>query len=988
MTITAKCRSVCRTIVFVVLALSASRSFAQLPFSTSPAQWLYPRGNAEATLSQKNLGGPQSPDSLSLKWSSNAIAGDVHPLVANIINNLKLVPTYPFAPLEISAVIAGQLVTIDATGRTKTITRLPSFVRSISVALDSSCIPLELYKKYPAILGLETIERRDTTDSLALGYLAAYDTTADTISILKRLTIDVRPFAPNLFASIKPIFGRSVSNQLVVHAIVNMSSPTIPSPPSSLPYFRGLTSFSCGQFGRGFLSTVSDTLPARFTVGPSVSFTQPSITDLGSGLFDCVLPCQPTSLDWNVPDSFRPAINTYANRPYLFGVTLVGSTASEGIIPVDLSPYTTTGQTSSRPRIETFHLTLSDAGGTATPTSYVLVAEEYMGRDSSDGNARLHLYNTIGDPITFPADSVNPSFLGRHNHSWAIATGDVDGRDTNELLPYYPHNPGDEIIATQTTHEFAFPASRLMVLRYRSGTRIQKPAPRNAYLYPLDTIVTTPMTGWVACVSDLDNNGDYKSEIFIADGSELYVLRMRDYADARFTEAAPFDTVFHSSFPTENINHVAVADVDGDGYNDVIVTTNVKTYLFGLPSKNSLFIIDPARSLKSSPSICEGDSATVSWYNVFKGQPAVTLRFQEYRNGNPADSARIINSSVSNNSDTVHYSFIPDSSYASKTGRFVVISNSRPDIRDSSALVNFYAPFIKFDSISAANVYTAQQYQAVTGTLHCLDSAQLFCSVDAGKTWIAQKAVYRRSSDTSFWFSLLVPCPNFFGCTIDSDSLLWLRAEGLGTGTRRRVYSDTITARVVPQSLYTKIYPEPDVMCSERTILWNLPADTSICDSVSLLISENKGKTFRQVAQLPRAQREYIYHPDVQSADTIIFRICCAQTCLRTDTTFYNAKAKLIRSIAPNPFDPSTERCDIFSVPPVNSTATIRIFDQNEHVLAEIVKGESREAGKVYCDHWDGSTDDGKTVSMGMYYVVIEYSDGSKEFYPVFVRKR
>ncbi len=973
--------------ILLGIGYAATPVAAQLPTAASAARWLFPRGNSEGTQSQFSSGLAQTLDSFNLKWSTNAIAGDVQPLIGNLINNTQLAPAYPYAPLEICAVIAGQLITLDATGRTATKTRLPAFVRSVSVILDSSSLPIELYKKYPSMLGLETIERRDTTDSLAVGYLAAYDSTADSIAILKNLSVDVRPYAPNLFASIKPVMALPYgADQLMIHAIVDMSAPVIPSSPSNVPFFRGMTSFLSGRFDNLSLATVSDTLSSRFTVGPSVNKSQASLRKLSENSYDCLLPSWPGNLDWTIADPFRPAISTYGNRPYLMSTQLGSASMGEGIIPVDLSPLTYLGQNSTRPRIENFSVQLRDAGIGGAALPYVLSAEEYLGRDSSIGVARLHLYSTLGDPITIPTDTANPSFVGRMNHSWAVAVGDVDGRDTNQLLPYYPNNPGNEIVVSQSTHEFAFPASRIMVLRYRSGTRIQKPAPRNAYLFPLDTVLSLQMTGWVACVTDLDNASDGRSEIFMADGSDLYVLHMRGYKDSRFTRLAPFDTLMHLSFPTEMINHVAVADIDGDGFNDVLVTTNVRCYLYGLPVQNSIVIVDPSRSLSAQQNYCLGDTLKLRWYNVFSGQPAVRVAYQAYRDGYAVGRPRILDSAYDNLADTVSFNLVVDSTFVGTYGRLLVQSTKRSALIDSSALVSFHGPSIRFDSSTKAGRFIAMDKGDVKGIISCLDSVRIYYSLDSAKTWTLMRAEYHDETDTSFWAGVDFPCPAFYDCVQDRDSLILLRAEGHAF-VGSTVYSDTIAVVVRPHPIPLRIYPEPSVLCSERGILWIAPKDTALCDSIEVLESFDLGKTFHRTDMFDAGTVEYTYHPSAQAPDSVVVRICCSQSCWRTDTLLVNGKSKLIRKIAPNPFDPGSEVCEVFSVAPVDATVTVKIFDQKDHVVAEIAKNESRKAQRVYCDRWDGKTDDGKIVAIGMYFVVLEYGEGSREFYPVFVRR-
>ncbi len=974
----------------VVLFGTATFAYAQLPTAASPARWVYPDGNSEATRNQPTPSAKQNLDSVVIKWSTNAIAGDVRPLIGNIINNNKLSPNNPFAPLEIAAVIGGKLVIVDATGRNKPPSVLPPFVRSVSVLLDSASLPQQVYSLFPSLIGLESIENAKPVgeqDSIAYSYIAGYDTTRDSIVVLKRLALDVRPYDPNLFAGIKPVFGRPLGNQVVISAIVSMSNPTIPSIPSITPFFRGLTVFPSGSFIAPYVKEVGDTIPVRYTVGPDVSFSQPSVSSLTGGKYGLVFPNFPGQVDFTIPDPLN-SLSTYVNRPYLMGLELQGATPAEAIVPIDLDFLSTTGQTSTRPRIKPYYITVKDAGASNAVKTVLLVAEEYMGRDSSFGKSRLHLYQTNGDPITAPDDPTNPSFVGSMNHGWSVATGDVDGLDTNLLLPYYPHNPGNEIILTQTTREFAHPASKLMIMRYRTGTAIQKPAPRNAFLNQLDTIVTTKITGWVAAVNDIDNTGDGKAEIFLADGNDLVVLHMRDYNDERFLTGQPFDTVFTHHFPSEVINHIAIADVDGDSLNDVLVTTNVRSYLFGVLSPNSLVVTTPSRITSGTTSFCRGDSASVTWYNVFRGQPAVRVKFQEYRNNAPYDTARVLAKSITNVTDTVSYKFLPDSLLAGKMGRFIIESTSTTSIKDSSAFVEFYAPGISFDTTIRSRRYTALSRGIVTGIMRCTDSLRLYYSLDAGKTWTYLDSLIRSTADTTFWFEPSMPCVLFGSCTSPLDTTITFKVEGYNKALNAVPVTSTISAKIIPAQITTRVYPEQTMLTSQRTILWLLPADSTICDSVMLLQSADGGKTFIPLAVQPRSQNEYEYHPDAQTSDTIIFRICCAASCYRTDTAIYNARSVLIHAVAPNPFDPTTDVCQIFSSPPATTTATVRIFDQSNHVIIELVNNELRDAGKVYTDTWNGMNDSGKFVAMGMYYIVIEFGDGSREFYPVFVRKK
>lgn len=154
---------------------------------------------------------------------------------------------------------------------------------------------------------------------------------------------------------------------------------------------------------------------------------------------------------------------------------------------------------------------------------------------------------------------------------------------------FYPNIPGKEIIATQSTRDFAYPGSRLMVFRYNSSPYLT-PTPLGTSLRNFDTICTYPIQGWLAAVNDLDGQ-DGKDEVVIVSGSSIVVLRMRDYHTPEFYSGNHFQTVFTHKFGNETITSAAVADVDGDGRNDIIVTTNMGMYVTGTPLERTIDLI-------------------------------------------------------------------------------------------------------------------------------------------------------------------------------------------------------------------------------------------------------------------------------------------------------------------------------------------------------------------------------------------------------------
>lgn len=965
---------------------------------SSPAQWIYPNGNSEATLHQIIRSGSQTFDTIKLKWKTPFLSGQIQPLVGNIVDNSKLSVDNPYSPNEIVARVGSYLVVIDATGRRIASATAPSFVRQASLIIDSLAMPSTLYGRFSSMVALETIEAKDndTTniDSLSSTYIFGYDKLSGSFDIIKQLTLDVRPYAPNLFASIRPVYARRnpTNTATQIHCIISMSSPDL-FEPKSTPYFRGATQFLFGNDETILPALPSgDTLPWRFTLAPEITFASPSISTIGNNnRIGMLFPSYPSRFDISIPNSFRPAIPTFSNRPYLTSIELQGNQPSEGIVPVDLSSLNDFSLNTSRPRMKPFYLKLNDGGSNGVQRQVVLLAEEYLGRDSSIGRSRLHLYQTNGDPITSPSDPLSPSFIGGYNHNWAIGTGDIDGIDTNKFLPSYPNNPGEEIIVTQSTRDLAYPGSKLMVLRYRTGVPIQKTAPRNTFLFPFDTVVTYQITGWLACVADIDNNGDGKEEIFIADGNSIYVLRMRNYVDGRFRSGSPFDTVLKYSYPGELVYHVLVADVDGDGMSDILVTTNLQSYLYGQPSNNSISITNPSRLLTSTQAQCIGDSASVTWLNVFRGQSSVSVLFQEYRLGTPFGSPISLATNLDNSSDSLRYTFLPGAQLSGKTGRYIIQSLSSILVRDSSALVRFDAPVMRFSQQTKSRVFVSGMRAGfVSGTASCLDTIRLYGSVDSGRSWQLLETRSIPQTDTEFNFEPVFPCAKFYSALGDRDSVCRLRAEGLNSRTKVVVHSDTIAVKMRPREIDARIYPSPLSIGRERQIAWSLLlVDSTICPTVTLAVSYNKGKTFKVLQRFPRSQNEFIYRPSVlEKTDTVVVRISCDSTCWRTDSLLLNAQPALIHAVAPNPFDPATEVCEIFSALPVTTSVTVRLYDQNNRVVREIISNDLRTANQVYTDTWDGTNDSGDPVAMGMYYAVISGADGSREFYPVYVKRR
>ncbi len=966
--------------LFLAFIISMTTStFAQVNVA-SPANWLYPDGNLKGTKNIPAASDAQDPGDFIIKWSTPEISGDITPLIGNIINNPKIVDDFPWAPNEITGVIGDKLLVIDAAGRIHDKTALPPYVSEVSVLFDSLANNISDRIREPVVVGLATSEFENKEDSLAFAYLAGFDHSADSVKLLKRLAIDLRRFYPNLFASVKPVLGRRIGGETMVYATVNMSKPAFDTNNTGEGYefFRGFTQFNTGNELAGYpFPDVGDDTANRLTLGPEVHFSQPSYSAM-SGSPAVLLPNYP-SLNMDV-DVFNPisGITTPVDS-YLMSVNIGNPDLTWHIFPTNIDNVL--DPNGKRAQIRPYFIDITDKE--TGEIGFILLAEEYIGIDSSEGTARLHLYDKQGIRITLPNDTLAPPFQGGENHLWSIATGDVDGNAPGEWLTY-SKNPGKELIVTQSTREFSVPSNRLFVLRYNSGPRVDKPSPPNAQLYHFDTLSTFRINGWVAAVNDIDGSANGKEEIFLVDGSNLIALRMRDFDDELFRFGEPFDTVMQYDFRNQTISSVAIADLEGDGMNDIVVTTFDSTYVIGTALTDILHVYEPTNQQQPPLPICIGDTLSIKWTNTIRGQNKVNILFEVYNNGSPTGDTLLIEENVDNDADSVEYKYHVDESVEGGEGRFIVQSASNPEqIYDTTSVLTFAKPIIAVDQ-PAFPVYYSGDEITFTGITSCSNSISVeFAYRSSSFSRMTTEEI--ETSDGSYDVTVTVPSATFFNClSADTDSVLFFRTVGLKSVFQS--YSDTLLVKVLPK-LFPVEFDTNMTACPSKKFEWDMLDLDTDCDSVFVSLSANGGASFTYLETVPFENESYLWQVPLELPDNLIMRFCCDNAEYRTDTTISNYQPKYIDIIAPNPFRPPREELEIVYKVPKQTNVTIRIFDAANRLVAEPVESESRQPGTAYCDRWDGRIRNGSLAANGMYYVSFELSGGKREIYHVFVRK-
>ncbi|QLH54727.1 MAG: hypothetical protein CH6_3991 [Candidatus Kapaibacterium sp.] len=962
---------------WLLLASSFYLTYSQT-FPTSPAVWLFPNGNAQGTRYQQIPSFTQDVSQFIVKWRNKSIAGDVQALVGNIIRDTaKIDDTFPYAPNEIVAVVGGKVVVVDGKGFThKTNTFGFQYVKNISVLFDTLSTTYYPNPTSTLVLGLETIEFENPKDTLIYTYIAGYDSKADTIALLKRLVLDMRQYKPNVFGSMKPFFARRLGSDFLVYSTTNIYNPIAKDTnPSTPEFFRGFSVFPSNNVLYTFpMPDITDNQIFRVTVGPEVSITPPSIFQEGGNFYVAVPNFASLGPDVNVPCNIS-LDRTNPTKCYLLGYTLLNNQIRQKFQPLELSSIL--DGNGKRPRVRPFFVTLNNS--LTNDSLYLLVAEEYLGIDSSFGQARLHLFDGNGNAITLPGDLISPSFVGKNNHSWSIAVGNVDGNSANSFPPYFPNNPGKEIIVTYSSKFGSVAGNKLLVLRYNEMKPIPKPNPPNSFLFPFDTICTASISGWVASVNDIDGAPNGKDEIVLVDGSRLLIVQLRDYNSFDFKLGKPFDTLFIKDFPNETIMEAIVSDVDGDGKNDIVVVTNNYLYLIGSPLPKLIEVVDPRFDEFSIKEFCFGDTLFLTIKSKSKTDNTVNVRFvPRVNNQNQYSKSFILQNNVRIDRETTLVKIGVSRQLLGQVG-ILYIENSldATQVFDSTGVFQFNAPNVFFDQavLQQIDVYTNA---TVSFSTLCVDTLLLQYSID-GKQWFDILTILKPQANETRLITL--PCLPIFDY---SSSMLSAKVPFRAIYSRFD-YKDTsaVVLKSVKPEQFTITYDSSNTLCCTKYFRWNVLPN---CDTLSVLFSIDGGVTFKKIADLDAKSGVYSFEQQRTFPDKIAFRFVCSKECLVADTTIFISKPSIINAVSPNPFNPFTEQAEVSFILKVDSDVTIKIVDQANRIVKTLLENAPRTRETYYCVFWDGTNFNNRVVDPGLYYILLETSNGDKEIFSIFVK--
>jgi len=80
----------------------------------------------------------------------------------------------------------------------------------------------------------------------------------------------------------------------------------------------------------------------------------------------------------------------------------------------------------------------------------------------------------------------------------------------------------------------------------------------------------------------------------------------------------------------------------------------------------------------------------------------------------------------------------------------------------------------------------------------------------------------------------------------------------------------------------------------------------------------------------------------------------------------------------PNPLNPDIEGTNLCYDLATNGSVTVKIYDSGGNLVLTVIENEDREARDTICEEWNGKNGQGKPVANGVYFFVVESSDGER----------
>jgi hypothetical protein len=659
------------------------------------------------------------------------------------------------------------------------------------------------------------------------------------------------------------------------------------------------------------------------------------------------------------------------------------ATSSDTMYSIDLSvnavPMTNIGTRvvgspgSTQGSASTTIATLSKTQGNAG--FYRIIAENHD--PARPGVGAIVLDTLFPDPNPsrkgFFVDQATPAT----NLGWTIAVADLDGKAPS--AGGRNNNPGDEIIAAwQAPDGGDLDVGWLYVLNFPLKAS-QKDT--------LNVIAKQRFSGRLLAAGDLVADTNNRYELVVAHGDTLSILQMKDYGNVDdfnplivAEKRHPF-TVVRSFVLDGNIVSAALADLEADEENDIVVCTTTSTYAIGMPLAKPFDDVNV-----EGTEFCQGDSVSVAWgHHVGGGDAGVSVTLRSATSVVPVARHHAVTGN-----DTIRFG---TGNLLDRYYRVFVADEDAPSVVDSSTtiVVNPHA-IATIDVTRADSTYHFGDAVAITGHAQCFSGRVKVEQARGASGWDSIAADIVPDGQGAYKAIFHLKCPSVASCAIGTEDSLRFRFAGID-GT---IQSPTVAVRVDNPARQLGISPGDDSSRARyRVVTWS-QADFA-CDSVAVSMSMNGGETWKDAGVVPTVAGAFPVKAPIDSSGRILICVHCEDATGRTCAMGRAAFTTIPLTedfVAPNPYDPTRTQNDITGHGALisyhlnqASTVSITIYDASRAVVRRVVDGEEQPEGRNVAT-WDGTNSRGEIVANGTYICLIQTSSDEPIILPIVVLKR
>ena len=582
-------------------------------------------------------------------------------------------------------------------------------------------------------------------------------------------------------------------------------------------------------------------------------------------------------------------------------------------------------------------------------------------------------------PINQNRTSVNFEVPGNKvQQGWHVIAADVDGS-----APGFPdatdrqalvNNQGTEILVSASPEGSDLgDRNWLYVFRWNQASPIDN--------LPFNYFTRQVVQGRVVASGDLVSDNFGRQEVLLAHGDTLFLLQMKPYSRADDfqnpieEENAPFAYLDTFALDDEIVS-VAIADIEGDGNNDIIASTKRSTYAIGMVQPDPYPVAQDPFNLE----YCAKDSLTVTWSRNIGGENA-ELEAVIIGPGSPMTYA----GSVAR--DTLRFA-LSDLDPRPQPGEYrVVIRNAEfPYISDTSEVFTVAPGSLSALSFQTGSPYSSGSVMRDTVSLYCLDSFQLQQKI-GDEDWTDVQDTIAMIGEGKARIAVPLPCPETTGCGTGEDQEISFRlVSEAGTSEERTLFVRTGRATL-------EINPNDNSLARTRAVLWS--AEDFPCNDLTFMLSNDDGKNWTFIGNKNTQAEVFSFIvPDHFSKEILVCVQCSdAKECIYGLSEFTAGELVLENYIYPNPFDPAApgpggNGAEIVYALEKPGNITITIYDASRTVVRELIRSEPREAGLNRGDNWDGKNSLGENVANGSYICVILSDTGEQIILPLVIIKR